>query len=318
MLDAIDERTLLVPISHVLYKSAWLQDAKAIVEKAHAVGARVILDCYQSAGTVPFSLTELERRLRVRRLASSGSAAGRAPAGSTSGPICASSCRPKRDRLDGARGALRLRAGRDRIREGLYRFLHGSPAIPALFAALPGYRTIRDVGVAKIRRKSLRQTELLRAAALERGLRVTSPVDPNSPRRDDHHRPDAAARRREATAALDDRLGAAVVKSLATREILVDFRPGAGVRVSPHFYTTDDELLGCLDAMVEIVKNESSRGATREAPLTDSFVDAGTIRRRRAYSRARRPMREGELLAPASVRWSVPAPRGDCASGSDD
>ncbi len=59
LLDAIDEQTLLVPISHVLYKSAYLQDAKRIVEKAHAVGARVVLDCYQSAGTVPFSLKEL-------------------------------------------------------------------------------------------------------------------------------------------------------------------------------------------------------------------------------------------------------------------
>jgi kynureninase len=145
-----------------------------------------------------------------------------------------------------------------------YRFLHGSPAIPALFAALPGYRTIRDVGVAKIRRKSLRQTELLRAAALERGLRVTSPVDPNrrggtitvdpsplapgggkdaAPRADvvgATHRPDV--------------IGAATVKVLAQREILVDFRPGAGIRISPHFYTTDDELMGCLDAMVEIAK----------------------------------------------------------------
>ncbi|MFB3127155.1 MAG: aminotransferase class V-fold PLP-dependent enzyme, partial [Candidatus Acidiferrales bacterium] len=53
LLDAIDERTLLVPVSHVLFRSAYVQDVTAIVEKAHKVGAHVILDAYQSAGVLP-------------------------------------------------------------------------------------------------------------------------------------------------------------------------------------------------------------------------------------------------------------------------
>jgi kynureninase len=60
MLAAIDEETLLVPVSHVVYKSAFLQNAKAITERAHEVGAMVVLDVYQSAGTVPFSVKELK------------------------------------------------------------------------------------------------------------------------------------------------------------------------------------------------------------------------------------------------------------------
>ena len=68
ILDAIDETTLLVPISHVLFRSAFIQDAEAITEKAHEVGAHVILDVYQSAGTRAGRPHGARRRLRRRRL----------------------------------------------------------------------------------------------------------------------------------------------------------------------------------------------------------------------------------------------------------
>ena len=289
MLAAIDERTLLVPISHVLYKSSWLQDAKAIVEKAHAVGARVILDCYQSAGTVAFSLKELGVDFAC------GGSVKWLCGGPGAGwlyvrPDLREQFEPKVTGWMAHAAPFDFTPGPIEYAKSSYRFLHGSPAIPALFAALPGYRTIRDVGVARIRSKSLRQTELLRAAALERGLRVTSPPDPHrrggtitvdpsplapgggkaagaadgigaAPRSDVV----GAAPRADIVGAAPraDIVGAAIVKTLAKREILVDFRPGAGIRVSPHFYTTDDELLACLDAMVEIAKTrayESSAG----------------------------------------------------------
>ena len=60
LLDAIDEETLVVPISHVLFRSSFIQDAKAIIEKAHKVGALVVLDCFHSLGTVPFDVQELD------------------------------------------------------------------------------------------------------------------------------------------------------------------------------------------------------------------------------------------------------------------
>ncbi len=250
LLESIDERTLLVPISHVLYKSAFLQDAKAIVEKAHSVGAHVVLDCYQSAGTVPFSLRELgvdfacggsvkwlcggpgagwlyvrpDLRLRFEPKVT-GWMAHEAPFDFVPGPI--------------------------HYAKTSYRYLHGSPAIPAMFAALPGYRIVREIGVARIRAKSVRQTELLRREAVARGLRSTSPEDPA--RRGGTITIDPTPLRGGA-GAIDDGLGAAVVKALAAREILVDFRPGAGIRVSPHFYNSDDELRACLDAIVDVVR----------------------------------------------------------------
>ena len=263
LLDAIDEQTLLVPISHVLYKSAFLQDAKAIVEKAHAVGAMVVLDCYQSAGTVPFSLKELDVDFAC------GGSVKWLCGGPGAGWLYV---RPDlRDRLEpkvtgwmAHAAPFDFEPGPIRYAKNVYRYLHGSPAIPAMFAALPGYRTIRDIGVARIRRKSVRQTELLRSEALARGLGVTSPEDPNrrggtitidpSPLRGVRGDPTPLRGGDGKGARVDDVLGAAVVKALAARDILVDFRPGAGIRVSPHFYNTDDELRACCDAIVEIVK----------------------------------------------------------------
>jgi kynureninase len=259
LLDAIDERTLLVPISHVLYKSAFLQDAKAIVEKAHSVGAMVLLDCYQSAGTVPFSLKELGVDFAC------GGSVKWLCGGPGAGwlyvrPDLREKLEPKVTGWMAHEAPFDFVPGPIRYSKNVYRFLHGSPAIPAMFAALPGYRTIRELGVAAIRRKSVRQTELLRREALERGLRVTSPEDPArrggtitidpTPLRDP---PRAGSSGASIDEAIDDKLGAAVVKALAEREILVDFRPGAGIRVSPHFYNTDDELRACVDAIREIV-----------------------------------------------------------------
>src|SRR5438045_4252199 len=176
MLAAIDKETLLVPISHVLFKSAYLQDAKAITERAHEVGALVVLDTYQSAGTVPFSVNELNVDFAT------GGSVKWLCGGPGAGYLYV---RP--DLIDqlqpGTTGWMahehpfafetELRYAPD-----ITRFLHGSPAIPALYAAQSGYDIINQVGVERIREKSVRQTEHLISLAREAGFRVTSPKNP--------------------------------------------------------------------------------------------------------------------------------------------
>ncbi|HVI70786.1 MAG TPA: aminotransferase class V-fold PLP-dependent enzyme, partial [Pyrinomonadaceae bacterium] len=225
MLAAIDETTLLVPFSHVLFKSAFLQDAKAIIDRAHEVGAMVVLDTYQSAGTIPFSVKELNADF------------------ATGGSV---------KWLCGGPGAGYLYVRRDlqtklepkttgwmahqepfafdtnmRYADNIWRFLHGSPAIPALYAAQSGYRIINEIGVDRIREKSMRQTNYLIELAEEAGFRVTSPKD---------------VRQRGGTVTVAHEHAAAVAKELIRREFIIDYRPGAGIRISPHFYTTDNEL----------------------------------------------------------------------------
>ncbi len=224
-LAAIDEETLLVPFSHVLFKSGFLQNAKAITERAHEVGAMVVLDTYQSAGTVPFSVKELNVDFAT------GGSVKWLCGGPGAGylyvrPDLQNQLHPKTTGWMAHEAPFAFDTEL-RYAPGITRFLHGSPAIPALYAAQSGYRIINEIGVNKIREKSVRQTTRLIELAEEAGFKVTSPKD-------------AADRGGTITVGHED--AGAITKELIRREFLVDFRPGAGVRISPHFYTSDEEI----------------------------------------------------------------------------
>lgn len=225
MLDAIDEHTLLVPFSHVLFKSGFLQDAKAITERAHEVGAMVVLDTYQSAGTVPFSVRELNVDFAT------GGSVKWLCGGPGAGYLYV---RPdlhekSQPRTTGWMAHEEPFAFQTEMRyaPSVARFLHGSPAIPALYAAQSGYRIINEIGVDRIRTKNVHQTTRLIKLAEEAGFRVTSPKNSAD---------------RGGTITVWHEEAAAITRELIRRDIIVDFRPGAGVRISPHFYTRDDEL----------------------------------------------------------------------------
>jgi kynureninase len=225
-LAAIDEETLLVPVSHVLFKSASLQDARAITERAHEVGALVVLDTYQSAGTVPFSVKELDVDFctggSVKWLCG-GPGAGYLYVA----PRLRQRLEPKVTGWMAHAVPFSFEDGPINYAEGAARFLHGSPAVPALYAAESGYQIINEIGVERIREKSVRQTQRLIELAEGEGLRVTSPRDPE---------------RRGGTITVAADHAPAVTRELIRREIIVDYRPGAGIRISPHFYTKDEEL----------------------------------------------------------------------------
>src|SRR5882724_3561625 len=225
MLAAIDEETLLVPISHVLFKSAFLQDAKAITERAHEVGATVVLDTYQSAGTVPFSVKELNVDFAT------GGSVKWLCGGPGAGylyvrPDLQTKLEPKTTGWMAHETPFSFDTEL-RYAPNIARFLHGSPAIPALYAAQSGYEIINEIGVEAIRNKSVRQTARLIDLAEAAGFEVTSPKDPA---------------RRGGTITVGHEHAGAITKELVRREFIVDYRPGAGVRISPHFYTSDEEL----------------------------------------------------------------------------
>jgi kynureninase len=234
-LAAIDEETLLVPFSHVLFKSGFLQNAKAITERAHEVGAMVVLDTYQSAGTVPFNVKELNVDFAT------GGSVKWLCGGPGAGylyvrPDLQAQLQPKTTGWMAHEAPFAFDTELH-YAPGITRFLHGSPAIPALYAAQSGYRIINEIGVDKIREKSVRQTTRLIELAEEAGFKVTSPKD-------------AADRGGTITVGHGD--AAAITRELIRREFLVDFRPGAGVRISPHFYTSDEELELVVREMKEI------------------------------------------------------------------
>lgn len=242
MLAAIDETTLLVPFSHVLFKSAFLQDAKAIIDRAHEVGAMVVLDTYQSAGTIPFSVKELNADFAT------GGSVKWLCGGPGAGYLYV---RPDlQDKLEPkttgwmAHEAPFAFDTKLRYAPNISRFLHGSPAIPALYAARSGYRIINEIGVDKIREKSMRQTEYLIRLAEEAGFTVTSPKN---------------VAQRGGTVTVAHEHAAAMAKELIRREFIIDYRPGAGIRISPHFYTKDEELDLIIEEMKEIAASDAYR-----------------------------------------------------------
>ena len=239
LLEAIDEETLVVPISHVCFKSSYLQDAERIVQRAHEVGALVILDTYQSLGTVPVDVAALGVDIvcggSVKWLCG-GPGAGYVYVR----PDLLPRLNPRITGWAGHAAPFAFEQGEMRYTDDMMKLLHGSPAVPALLAATAGYETILEVGVQDIRAHSIALTEGLREDLLGRGFRVPSPADP-------------ARRGGSLIVGLhDDEDGPAFVAALEARGVLVDHRPNAGVRVSPHFYTSADELAAFAQHMTEL------------------------------------------------------------------
>jgi kynureninase len=225
-LAAIDEETLLVPLSHVVFKSGFVQDVAAIVHRAHEVGAFVVADLYQSAGTVPVDVTAWDVDFATGgsvKWLCGGPGAGYLYVA----PRLRERLRPRVTGWMAHAHPFAFETGAIDYAADATRFLHGSPAIPALYAARAGHEIIAGIGVDAIRAKSRRQVQLVMDLADELGLPARTPRDPEA---------------RGGMVILDVPHGAAVTRELLRREIIVDHRPGAGIRYSPHFYTRDEEL----------------------------------------------------------------------------
>ena len=177
LLDAIDEQTLLVPVSHVIFRSAYIQDAKAIIEKAHKVGAHVVLDTFQSLGTVPVDVQALNVDFAcggVLKWLCGGPGVGLSVCSSRSGK----KLQPKFTGWFAHQNPFGFEIGPTRYTDPPFRFMNGTSHIPALEAARPGLKIIAEVGIERIREKSKRQTSRLIDLAEQRGWRVNSPRDP--------------------------------------------------------------------------------------------------------------------------------------------
>jgi kynureninase len=240
-LEAIDESTLLVPISLVLFRSSFIVNAKAIVEKAHRVGARVILDVFQATGTMPFNVRELGVDFAV----------GGVLKWLCGGPGVAylyvredlrAQLKPALTGWIAHRRPFAFETGAIDRREDSFRYLNGTPHIPALYACQPGLDILNQVGVQPIREKSLQMTAQLIEGAKARGWRVNTPENPAE---------------RAGTVSVECPHAMEVSRELLAREILVDYRPKAGIRLSPHFYNKFEECDFALAQIEEILKTRS-------------------------------------------------------------
>ena len=244
LLEAIDERTALVPVSLVLFKSGFIENAAAIVEKAHRVGARVILDIYQAAGTLPLSLEALGVDFAVGgsvKWLCGGPGAGylyvRPDLGQEVQPGIvgwAAHARP-----------FQFETGAIDYADSPERFQSGTPNVPALYSCRAGYEIVRQIGVDAIRAKSLRLTRRLMDLASQAGFRI------NTPQSD---------RERGGSVIIDVPDGAVVTDELIRRGVIVDYRPRAGIRMAPHFYNTIEEIDGAMRELCDITNRDPGSG----------------------------------------------------------
>jgi kynureninase len=236
LMERIDERTRLVSISHVLFRSAYVVDVQAVCRRAREVGALVFLDAFHSVGVMPVDVRALEvdfLAAGVLKWLCGG------PGGCFLyvAPEVGASLTPA---ITGWQAHARPFAFDDEMEHasGAWRWLGGTPAIPALFAAAEGPRVLRRAGIERIREKSVRQTTRLIELADALGYKVMAPREPA---------------RRGGTVALDVPHAYEVAQALLARDVIVDYRPGAGIRVAPHFYTSDDEVERAVKLMGEVI-----------------------------------------------------------------
>jgi len=241
-LDAIDEHTVLVPLSLVLFKSAFITDVRAVIEKAHRVGAHVVVDAYQGAGTVPMDLTGWEADFAV------GGSVKWLCGGPGAGylyvrPEVAARVKPALVGWAAHESPFEFATGAVRYAGSPERFQSGTPNVPSLYSARAGYEIVASIGVEAIRRRSLALTRRIIDAAQAAGYRLNTPLDD---------------RERGGSVILDVPDAQAAADELIRRDVIVDYRPGAGIRMAPHFYNTEAEIDHAMATLGEIVAAKTS------------------------------------------------------------
>jgi kynureninase len=239
ILEAIDETACLVALSHTSYRSSYRVDASAIVERAHAVGALVVLDTYQSAGVLELKAAEWGADFLI----------GGTIKWLCGGPACGylyvrpelqSELRPRLTGWVAHEEPFAFERGM-RYARTVRRFAQGTPNIPGLYSCLAGLRIIEEVGLGRIAAESRRRTELMVEFALERGWRLNSPRE-------------VEERGGSVMIGVEDAPG--TVARLAERRVFVDWRPGVGLRISPHFFNTDEEVREALEIIKRVMSDE--------------------------------------------------------------
>jgi len=239
LVEAIDERTAIVPVSHVLFRSSTVIDVRPIVQRAHEVGALVLLDAYQSAGSVPVGVLDLDVDFCV------GGSVKYLCGGPGAGwmyvkPAVAAALRPAQVGWFGHARPFDFAFDEVDYADGVKRFAGGTPGVPAAYAASAGYEGVLAAGVGRIRERSVSLTQPVLEAALERGWAVRSPRDPAQ---------------RGGHVTIDPGNAEAIHHELITRGIVVDFRPRHGIRIGPHFFNTADECATVIDEIEKISRD---------------------------------------------------------------
>jgi len=240
IVKAIDDTTCIVALSHVSFRSSYRVEVEPIVERAHKYGALVLLDVYQSAGAMELKAREWQVDFLI----------GGTIKWLCGGPACGYlyvrpdlqlNLEPKLTGWVAHRAPFDFSRPPMRYDKSVRRFAQGTPSIPALYSVLPGLAIIEEVGVNTIRQESERRTGLMIDFALERGWKINSPRDVNQ---------------RGGSVMIYVEDGPGMVKRLNAQKVFVDCRPGVGLRMSPHFFNTDEEVQEGMEILAGLLSDK--------------------------------------------------------------
>jgi kynureninase len=243
LVDAITEHTAIAVLSHAYYVSGAIADVRAIQAHCRKVGALLCVDAYQTTGVYPYDVTSWDLDLVT------GGSHKWLCGGSGCGWIYVKPALLERFRpaITGWMAHARPFAFEPAPivhAPSMYRFGHGTPTIPGYMVAQPGHAMIASIGMARIRERNVRLTEKIAGMALERGLRVNSPREPE---------------RRTGWIGIDFDDSENACRRLIDRRVFTDYRPGCGIRVGPHFYTTEEEI----DEFFAVLESVTGRSVSR-------------------------------------------------------
>ncbi|MHC4959729.1 MAG: aminotransferase class V-fold PLP-dependent enzyme [Planctomycetota bacterium] len=241
LLDAIDDTTLAVSVSHVEFKSAFINDASAIAKRCRETGALLLLDAFQATGVVPVEVEKWGVDACVGGCLK-WLCGGPGNVYLYVDPDLAQRLEPRLTGWMAHPAPFSFEGPPMRWRDDSYKFLNGTPQVACLYAAPPGLEMHNEIGVPAIREKSKRMTRLIFDGANERGWRTRAPADPE---------------RRGGTVAVDVPHGELVAQELNARDIVIDYRPGAGIRIAPHFYNSEEECRFALEQIDEILRTKA-------------------------------------------------------------
>jgi kynureninase len=238
LLETIDERTQIVPLAHILFESSFMVDVEAISRRCREVGATLVLDVFQSAGIAPVKLQEWDVPIAVGGVLK-WLCGG--PGGSFLyvDPALRPKLEPDFTGWMAHANPFGFEPPPMRFRDDALRFALGTPPVPALYAAREGPKIVAEANVEAIREKSLRQTQRIMDLAGARGFELRTPREPH---------------RRGGSVSMMIPNPREVSLELNAEDIVCDFRPLSGIRFSPHFYTTDEEIDQAFDVLDDVLR----------------------------------------------------------------
>lgn len=242
-LDAIDEQTAIVSISHAIYVSGALLDIKAICARAHEVGARVMVDVYQTLGTVPFDVEQWGADFVV-----GGShkwlCGGPGTAFLYARPGVLETLEPRTTGWMAHADPFAFEPAPIRYASDARRLWAGTPSIPAYYIARESYRVFEEIGLERIRAHNLALCDIIIARAQAAGLEIHSPLD---------------HARRTGFVAVDFPGSKAASTQLIAERFKHDWRPDCGLRIGPHFYSTEADVQRFMDRVVQLAASRTTK-----------------------------------------------------------